>query len=392
LSTSEDFARRSVLEQTPAFLEALDGPTEIDANATMPDVEGAKSWPEPEPLGGQLPAVESFDPDLLPAALRPLCEDVADRMGVPLDFAAVTALVCLAGAVGRRVIIQPKKRDTAWKVTPNLWGGLVGSPGMKKSPLIHDIAAPLRSIEAEWASEYANQMEDFGWRKEEADLEKQAWREQYKQRLKKGEETPERPEIAFEEPKRRRLTVNDCTPEALHKIQSENPAGILLLRDELTGWLAQLEKAGHEGERQYYLEAWGGNQPYSADRIERGHIAAPALCLSVMGGIQPSRCRNYLADTLKDGPANDGLFQRFQLLVYPDQPTKAFYIDHPPDEGAIKRVEELLRALVALDCENPLLFRFADDAQSLFEKWLPELAGCGKTSDLCELCPSLVTE
>jgi hypothetical protein len=35
----------------------------------------------------------------------------------------------------------------------------------------------------------------------------------------------------------------------------------------------------------------------------------------MLGGIQPGGLRSYLAEALADGPSNDGLIQRFQLLV-----------------------------------------------------------------------------
>ena len=33
---------------------------------------------------------------------------------------------------------------------------------------------------------------------------------------------------------------------------------MLLLRDELSGWMRALDKPGHEGDREFYLEAWNG--------------------------------------------------------------------------------------------------------------------------------------
>ena len=44
-------------------------------------------WPEPEELGEELPPVPPFDVSLLPASLRPMVEDVTDRMQTPPDFA-----------------------------------------------------------------------------------------------------------------------------------------------------------------------------------------------------------------------------------------------------------------------------------------------------------------
>src|ERR1051326_4211025 len=43
-------------------------------------------WPEPKPLGGDLPPVASFDLALLPMALRPWAADIAERMQIPIDF------------------------------------------------------------------------------------------------------------------------------------------------------------------------------------------------------------------------------------------------------------------------------------------------------------------
>jgi putative DNA primase/helicase len=94
--------------------------------------------------------------------------------------------------------------------------------------------------------------------------------------------------------------------------------------------------------------------------------------MSMLGGIQPGRLRSYLVDALKDGPANDGLLQRFQLLVWPDQPHWS-YVDRTPDVASEEQAARVFRKLVELDAENPVRFRFAPDAQELFIEWLAEL-------------------
>jgi hypothetical protein len=50
--------------------------------------ESNDSWPDPASLKGELPPVEPFSEDLLPASLRPLVCDIADRMQTPLDYPA----------------------------------------------------------------------------------------------------------------------------------------------------------------------------------------------------------------------------------------------------------------------------------------------------------------
>jgi len=140
-----------------------------------------------------------------------------------------------------------------------------------------------------------------------------------------GEQAPEAPTL-------RRYKTNDSTVEKLGELLRENPAGLLVLRDELVGLIATWEREGREGERAFFLEAWNGNQSFDTDRIGRGHISIPNLCASVFGGIQPDKLTVYLeqaAHTL----ANDGMLQRFQVLVYPD-PRRWEWRDRAPDKAA----------------------------------------------------------
>jgi len=167
----------------------------------------------------------------------------------------------------------------------------------------------------------------------------------------------------------------DATPEKLHEILSENSAGVMVLRDELTGWLADLEKPGRESERAFYLQAWNGDSGFTVDRIGRGSIHVPFVCVSFLGNIQPARLRGYLADALAGGPADDGLFQRFQLLVWPDAPVSWTLVDRRPDAHAEVMVEKVYRTLASLSADNPVCMRFADDAQELFYDWLTALEG-----------------
>lgn len=339
-------------------------------------------WPEPEPLGGELPSVQVFETALLPESLRPLVEDTAERMQVPLDYAAVVSVLSLAGVTNRRAMIQPKAEDTSWVVVPNLWGGIVAPPGLKKSPVISAISRPLARIEADWRSEYDSALSAFNQQKELAELRLSAWKEIVKANAKKGNGAPARPDDSLTVPVSRRLITQDATAEKLHELLRDNPAGILVIRDELSGWLATLDKPGREGERGFFLSAWNGDTPYTMDRIGRGSIHVEACCVSMLGGIQPARLRSYLADALADGPLNDGLLQRFQLLVYPDHSRHWQYVDRPPNSAGIEKAEKLYRRLAHLDAADPIRLRFAPDAQELFVAWLTELEGKVRGNDL----------
>jgi putative DNA primase/helicase len=329
-------------------------------------------WPEPEDLGSELPPVPAFDPRLLPDALRPMVEDVADRMQVPIDFPAVAAVAALAGVTGRRCLMQPKERDSSWVVVPNLWGGIIAPPGAMKSPVISCVMSPARAIEADWRREYEEAVREYESKQELAELDRAVWKENYKRAAKDGTGKPKEPKSELIEPSQSRLIAVDATFEALHKIMSANPAGVFVLRDELSGWLAALEKEGRECERAFALEGWNGDSSFTVDRIVRGSVHVPHCCMSLFGGIQPARLRAYLADALRDGPANDGLIQRFQLIVYPDQGGWE-YRDRSPNVAALDRADSVFRRIAALNPESPLRFRFSSEAQALFCEWSNEL-------------------
>ncbi len=182
-----------------------------------------------------------------------------------------------------------------------------------------------------------------------------------------------------EEPPRPRFITNDPTMPKLHEIQSKNPRGILTFRDEVTGLLADLDEKGNETAKAYYLEGWEGNRLYALDRIGRGSILA-SNTISLFGGIQPAKILRYLSQAIST-TGNDGLVQRLQVTVYPDEQKKTEIVDVEPNTDAANSVYAILEWLADMnftDCAtgtsagNPYL-QFDDDAQDFFFLWLSDL-------------------
>ena len=117
-------------------------------------------WPEPRPIPNGLPPVEPFNSRLLPDSLRPWVSDIAERMQCPPEFAAVAVMVALASVVGRRVGIRPKRQDD-WTVVANLWGAVIGRPGLMKTPPVQEVLSPLRRLEIEAKEFYEEAIRAF---------------------------------------------------------------------------------------------------------------------------------------------------------------------------------------------------------------------------------------
>jgi Protein of unknown function (DUF3987) len=387
----QDPFRTSQNKRVSQSVAALEGDPELarEVEARLSQtINGEELWPDPVPLRDELPPVPSLDCQLLPNSLRPLVEDVSERMQLPPDYATAAAVVALAGCVNRRAVMRPKQHDTSWAVIPNLWGAIIAPPGSMKSPVLHAVTEPLERIEERWRAEFARESSEFELEEELDQIRVQAWREKSKGLIKTGKPMLAKPEPTRVKPVSKRLVLMDATFEKSHEILSHNPAGVLFIRDELTSWLAELDKQGRESERGFFLQAWNGIGGCTVDRIGRGSIYVPNVCVSLLGNIQPARLCDYLSKAVEGGAGDDGLFQRFQIAVWPDFPRHWQLVDRPPNADAIKKAERVYSTLANLSASVPVRLRFGDGAQSLFFEWLSELEG--KVRGDSGLSPALV--
>ncbi|MDB5478892.1 MAG: hypothetical protein JWM96_1387, partial [Alphaproteobacteria bacterium] len=189
-------------------------------------------------------------------------------------------------------------------------------------------------------------------------------------------------ELEVEEPKEKRLSTSDATVEKLCELLNENENGILQVRDELTGWFRNLDRPGRESDRAFYLECWDGSGTSKVDRISRGSMPVKNLTLSIFGTIQPAMLEPYLRGSI-EGNGDDGLIQRFQLLVYPNKPKAYQFVDRLPqgrDEAreSFHRLYELEPSAVgakqlADEYGGGYFVQFDAEAQEFFQQWLTEL-------------------
>ena len=248
--------------------------------------EHANAWPAPRPILAELKPVPAFDAEtLLPAALRASIMDEAERMPCPPDFIAAAALVALGSIVGARCAIKPKAKDS-WLIVPNMWGGIVGDPSAKKSPAWGVALKPMDRLIAKAVEEHQTSLGDH----ETASVVYEAKRDAIAGRIKDAAKRPSKgdPTSIAEElrahrdqapaaPTLRRYKTNDSTVEKLGELLRENPAGLLVLRDELVGLIATWDREGREGERAFF------SKPGTAIRasiltVSGGGISRSPIC------------------------------------------------------------------------------------------------------------------
>lgn len=359
----------------------------VKENALAGDCE-SPDWPEALPIPDGLLPVEKFEAALLPAALRPWISDIAERMQCPIDFPAVGAMVALSSVIGRKACLYPKRHDD-WHVVPNLWGAIVGRPGVMKSPALSEAIKPLDRLAVKANELHAEAMRDYKLKERLNELADKADEKKAQDLVRKGKHAEAEQLLAASmdyegdpAPALRRYKVTDASVEALGEVLIENPFGTLAYRDELNGLLRSLDKEGQEGARAFYLQGYDGNQGYTFDRIMRGrNLHIPAVCIAMLGGIQPGKLQAYIRDAVSGGAGDDGLLQRFGLLVWPDIGGEWRNVDRWADTEAKRQAFAVFERLDAMqpgtDPETgepaPVAYRFTVDAQTIFDEWRHDL-------------------
>ena len=107
------------------------------------------------------------------------------------------------------------------------------------------------------------------------------------------------------------MRQNDVTIEKVaHLLAATAPKGLLIVRDELAGWIAGMNAYNDAG-RAFWIEAYGG-RPYRVERVKHPEpIVIPRLAVAAYGGTQPDK----LAMLMRE--ADDGLLARI-LWAWPE--------------------------------------------------------------------------
>ena len=296
-----------------------------DLTLSMPDREGiVKAVADVDPEGPQPPpgatveavdswgplrvydppSVEPFPLDVLPPAVADLAVEGARAIGCPPDFIAGACSAVAAGAIGRSASLLLKP---GYFASSSLYVATVGPPGDGKSPALNLAAEPVRKLGGQFARDHADAME--------------RWRKACDARDKKSGE-PEPPK-----PIETRIDAGDVTTERLIGLFSENPRGLVMVRDELASLFGGMDqyRSGKGADRQIYCGVWSGASQ-QRDRIGKflpESMRCDHPCLSIVGGMTPD-----LLGTIGDAQGRaDGLQDRILFAFLESRPVAAWSCD-----------------------------------------------------------------
>jgi hypothetical protein len=253
------------------------------------------------------PPYRPFPVEVLPDELRTFVVAASKAIGCDPCFVALPLLSGIAAAIGnsRRIELKP-----TWTEPAILWTAIVGESGTAKSPAME---AALRGVRKRQAAALAEHKRHV---KEHKDAMAAHRRAMAKWNQGAGEGAPpQEPEAPIAE----RTWTDDATTEAVAKLLEQNPRGILMIRDELSGWFNfDRYASGSGGDVAKWIEMHGG-RPMMVDRKGGGTLFIPRAAVSIAGGIQPGILRRVLRAEHRES----GLAARL-LLACPPRVSKAW--------------------------------------------------------------------
>ena len=274
---------------------------------------------ELKPIVTEKPKIEKteFPLDIFPDEIQFYIKECAEKLQMNVDYMGCSLLWLISVICGNSFEIEVK---TGWREKAVLWLSLVGQAGVGKTPSIDRIIFPLQKINKKQIKAYLEE------RKKYDDF----------QALSKKERTAMYGEFyELEKPKKTQFIVNDITLEALVDMHQENDNSVGVFKDELAGWLKDMNKYRAGSDLEFWLSTWSGKS-VNVNRMTRSGSFVDKPFIPVLGGIQPTIFNNLNTEETKE----NGFIDRI-LMSYPDAKAD-YYVDEEMDYSAIKWYEEII--------------------------------------------------
>ena len=312
-----------------------------------------------------------FPIEVFPKELQHYIKENKEKLGLVSDFMGSGLLWVASSVIGNSLNIQIKK---GWTDNCTVWIACVAPAGVGKSPSIGGVTKTFEKL---------NQKEQKLFAKEEKkSLE-------YKNLDKEEKKYKDEPK----EPINKQFLANDITLEALTGLLSQNPNGVGVLKDELNGWVQDMNKYRDGSDLSFWLSSFNG-MPYSSNRKTAGNTFVDAPYVPVIGGIQPS----ILNDLATSERQESGFMDRL-LLSHPKTSVNKFNDDELDEDlidwysGYVRGIIEQVKGFININSDNevvPLIASFNKEAKAEYKRIFNEITDKQNSDDSDEKLKSVL--
>lgn len=250
---------------------------------------------------------EQFPIDIFPKEIQYYFTECASKLDSNIDFMGVSMLWLVSVIIGNAFEVEVKR---GWIENGVVWIAVVGRAGIGKTPSINNVIFPLMKLNSKEIKKFIQESEKY---------------QHYESLSKKEKE--EYPEVF--KPKKKQFIANDITLEALVELHQESDNAVGVFKDELAGWLKDMNKYRAGSDLEFWLSCWSGKSVSMNRKTAKSSFVEKPF-IPVLGGIQPSIFNAFSTEENKE----NGFMDRM-LLSFPDAVVNT-YNDEELDYNLIK--------------------------------------------------------
>jgi len=327
---------------------------------------------EPE-IQIELPKIEnkSFPIDVFPESYQKYIFANNKSLNLYIDYMGGTLLFLISIIIGNSLTIKIKE---GWIESASIWLSLVGKAGVGKTPSINAMRFPLQNLNKIEIQKYID-----NFKKYEAFL-------QLSDQDKKTHEI-------INKPKKTQFLVNDVTLEALVELHDENKNGIGILKDELAGWLKDMNKYREGSDLEHWLSSWSNGEINMNRKTAKSSFVDRAF-MPVLGGIQPEILESFYTTENKDNGFLDRMlfiYPDFNIEYYSNENMNPAFLDWYENEivSFYKKVREYMKIDLKGNIE-PYVATFTKEAKDEWIKFHNEITDLQKSDSENEYLKSML--
>jgi hypothetical protein len=312
----------------------------------------------------------SFPIDIFNENIQVYINELHNKTNAITDFVGTALLYTASVCIGNSFLARA---CNTFIENASIWIANVASSGVGKTPSVKPVLNPLRKKNIKLVKDYNLKLEDF---------------RRFDKLTKKEKEN----EIEVKEPLRNQILVNDITQEALMEIHGDNIGGLGVDKDELAGWIKDMDKYRAGSDVQFWLSAWNGEAVFSNRKTSKSAFVQMPF-ISVYGGIQPKVFRMFNNEELNDS----GFLSRL-LICYPETKVPYLNLEQIDEDLLLWYNENIIRFFDTIrrdihineDGEiKPLIINFSKEASAYFQEVYNSMSDIQNSEDINEYLKSM---
>lgn len=257
----------------------------------------------------------TFPIDVFPESIQHYILENQKHLSLSIDYMGCSLLWLISICTGNSLSIEVKK---GWIEKSPIWISLVGKAGIGKTPSINKIIAPLKKANVKEIKKYEKLQKKY---------------DDYKNLSAEEKKTSEE----IKKPNKTQFIVNDITLEALVEMHAENKNAVGVFKDELAGWLKDMNKYRAGSDLEFWLSSWSG-EAVNLNRKTAVSSFVDKPFIPVLGGIQPTILEQFNSDEYRESGFLDRL-----LICYPELEVD-YYNEGELDYNLIEWYNEIIIA------------------------------------------------